>query len=191
MLLGADVLAPFRVVAAIFIMIAAFGWPVVADVKVSFAFNNRLISMNLPSLDYRILTSVDPATRKIVIVFPIVRSQSAAQSIAPTMRIFLLALQIEADPEGFFVLHLNELLRATGGIQSKTAGPELSLLGQKEPPQASIDYNDSVNNVHKVIMVTAVHGPIGILIILDAPIEAYEEIEDRSVDMIQSIHFEE
>ena len=147
--------------------------------------------MNLPSLDYKILTSLQQDTRTITIVFPPVRSALHVDSIPATLGILLLSLQIEAGPEGLFRRYLNDFLNATDGNLCEIEDGRLNLLKQTESPQARVYYNDSRGQKHRVNMVAAADGQMVILVILDAPIEAYDIIGDSSASMIQSIHFED
>ena len=171
-------------------MVAGISFPSpAADLKASFAFNDRLMSMVLPSLDYRIYTTVEEDTRKITIVFPHARSAEPAPADGPVMGIIIIALLPHSGARGFLDDTMRTFLGATGGAEVNAEGVEFNLLGG-EHLQSGLLYSDPQAHVHKVSMIASAEDQMGILVIVDSPIESYDAIEGASASMIESIHFE-
>jgi hypothetical protein len=177
-------------VAVVLSMVAGVSLPLAAaDLKASFAFNDRMMSMVLPSLDYRIYTTVEEDNRKITILYPRPRSAEPEQTAGPVMGIIMIALLPQSGARGFLEDNIRTFLAATGGAEVQAAGVEFSLLGG-EHIQANLLYTDSQTDVHEVSMVASAEDQMGILVIVDSPIESYDAIEGASASMIESIHFE-
>ena len=176
--------------AIVVLMIAGASFPLAAaDLKASFAFNDRMMSMVLPSLDYRIYTTVEEDSRKITIIFPRGRSAEPSPAAGPVIGIIMIALLPHSGARGFLDDNMTTFLGATGGTEVQAAGTAFALLGG-EHIQSSLLYTDSQTHVHKVSMVASAEDQMGVLVIVDSPIESYDAIEGASASMIESIHFE-
>jgi hypothetical protein len=173
-------------------LLCALLWPAArldADLKAVFAFNERVVSIVFPEFNYGITTTVDKDTRQIAITFPKPLREDP-NAIAPHMEISLESLSGNVDGTDYYQQYLSKYQDKVGTVQAAVEEGKLDSLSFAAYHKTYLLYRDSTLQPHKMLMITAIDGGTGIVIVLDTLAAAYDSTEGATIGILNSVHFE-
>lgn len=163
-----------------------------ADLKAVFVFDEKVLSMRLPSFRYGILTSVDDRSRRIAVSFPAVPFDTGEKTITPHLELVMEPVDPDLDGLDYYLHYAAHYAEATG---STVTADEVGVphLAPKLPDshQGRLLFTDGASRSHKAILITSIGDGVGVVVFLDMPSESDEENEAESSAIMQSIGFEE
>jgi hypothetical protein len=161
-----------------------------ADLKAVFAFNDRIVSIRFPELNYGIVTTVDENTRKIAITYPMPRAEVPTHSSPPHLEITLEPLASGVNGPDYYEHYLQRYLETMGSTSAPVPDSHPGGLALLDCKMTFLFFNDSELRAHKALLITSIDDGIGVVILLDTLADEYSTNENVSKGILQSIQFE-
>jgi hypothetical protein len=172
-------------VVMVFLLAEAGGF---ADLKAVFAFNGKLIDATMPRLDYRIQTFVDENGRYILIGSP-----RGMPDGAPGFQIEIHMEKIPEDTasEDYAALAVRKFVREQGFESSELPAGKMDGAGLAGSRDLQVAWTDAQLRAHKGILLGAVSGGVGLLVLLDVLLPDYDAVEELCIMILESVHVEQ
>jgi hypothetical protein len=183
-------MGPSRLVSLLLMGSALLGQPANADLKAVFAFNDRVVSVRFPEFSYRILTTVDEKVRRIAISFPELPLDRDENLSPPHLEISIESMAADVNGQDYYQHYLQRYRETLGTSDLPVEEPKQLSLALDDPHVAFLYFNDGQLRAHKALLITSTNGSMGIVVLLDTLADSYEENENVSNAIVQSIQFE-
>jgi hypothetical protein len=161
-----------------------------ADLKAVFAFNDKIVSIRFPELNYGIVTSVDENTRRIAITYPAPKSEAIVDSSPPHMEITMEPLAANVSGPEYYTHYLQRYVEKMGSTSAPVDTSDSSGLALLDCNMTFLLFNDTELRAHKALLITSIDDGVGVVILLDTLADDYNANENVSIGILQSIQFE-
>jgi hypothetical protein len=161
-----------------------------ADLKAVFAFNDRVISIRFPELNYGIATTVNDNSRQIAVTFPPSASSREEEASALHVELSLEALPAGTSGQDYYQHYLMKYAEDMQTIpvpDARLTSLSLSLLDCR---MTLLSFNDVKLRLHKALLITTIDGGMGVVILLDGLEDVYDANEETALAVLESIRFE-
>jgi hypothetical protein len=161
-----------------------------ADLKAVFTFNDRIVSIRFPELNYGIVTAVDENTRKIAITYPTPRAEATAYASPPHLEITLEPLASNVSGADYYEHYLRRYVETMGSTSAPVDESRSGGFALLDCTMTFLFFNDSELRAHKALLITSIDNGVGVVILLDTLADQYSANENVSTGILQSIQFE-
>lgn len=177
-------------VIALFVGIFLPATMVAAELKAVFAFNDRVISIRFPGLNYGIVTTVDWSGRQIAVTFPRAETDSWKEAPALHLEISLEPIDASVDGQEYFQHYLGKYTEAMGSTLAPVENVVPNALLLLDCKMTFLYFSDREMRLHKALLITSIDEGTGVVILLDSLAASYDANEGVSIGILESIHFE-